>query len=146
MKLLKINKMIKRNLPILIIVSGILFVGYLLMQASINTKNILNHPKFTIAQITSEWHHKNDRGIGYDYEYLVNNDKYEGSINIRIKNGEKYLVIYDSIKPQNAVILEFYLLPKDLPIPINGWRYDEVPIKIDSIKIKELFEEFDIGY
>lgn len=55
-----------------------------------------------------------------------------------LEKGHKYLLIFDSLKPDNNVILEMYLLNGNLQVPINGWKLNELPIKIDTTKVKNI--------
>src|SRR5690606_20672993 len=67
----------------------------------IKTVRMLNHPKFTIGMITSKYHHKTTFGSdGNDFIYFVNSQKFTGVANFCAKKeiGDKFIVIYDSIK------------------------------------------------
>ncbi len=127
--------MIKRNFHVLMIVIVIIIIicGYIL--SNINYNRLLKYTKYTSALITSDWHHKNSTGVGVDYEYYVNGKKYEYTINLDLKKNEKYLLAYDSLKPNNCRILEIYPLNTDLVSSSDGWRFDEIPIKVNHQKI-----------
>ena len=113
----------------------VIIFGYI--YSNNNLKNLIKYPKYTIALIISDWHHKNNHGIGVDYEYSVNEKRYNYTINLDLKKEAKYLLVYDSLKPSNCRILEMYPIIEDVQPPINGWKYNNVPIKIDSIEIIE---------
>jgi len=103
-------------------------------------KDILKSPKFTVGVISSEWHSKTTlKQPGFDFKYSINLKESQAVTNqIKIaKIGEKYLVAYDSIKPNAVSFLSIYPLPDSIEPPPNGWRLDEVPIEVDWKKIEE---------
>jgi len=104
-------------------------------------KNVSNRQKYTSALVVSDWHHKNTNGIGVDYEYFVNNIKYTNTINLDLKRGQRYLLVFDSIEPVNNVILDIYPIYNTSSIPLNGWKINELPIKVDSTKINDIILE-----
>ena len=114
---------------------AVIIFGYI--YSNNNLKNLIKYPKYTTAIIISDWHHKNTHGIGVDYEYYVNEKRYSYTVNLDLKKNNQYLLVYDSLKPSNCSILEMYPIIRDIPVPINGWKYNDVPIKIDSIEIIE---------
>ncbi|MDV7696744.1 hypothetical protein N6B72_07425 [Chryseobacterium soli] len=101
-------------------------------------KNLIKYPKYTTTLIISDWHHKNNHGIGVDYEYYVNKKRYSYTVNLDLKKNNKYLLIYDSLKPSNCSVLEMYpIIDNNIQTPLNGWKYNDVPIKIDTSEIIE---------
>ena len=125
---------------VIFLVVAVIIYGYI--DAKINSEQLVRYPKYTIAIITSDWHHKNGRGFGVDYKYSVSGKVYDLTRDVKVKKGEKYLLIYDSVKPRNCLVLEMYPIPDSIEIPENGWQYEDVPIKIDSSKIKEHIENY----
>lgn len=133
--------MIKKNIHILVIgiVAVVIICGFII--SSINSKRLIKYTKYTTATVISDWHHKNNTGIGVDYEYYVNRRRYEYTINLDLKKNEKYLLAYDSLKPSNCLILETYPLNQNINSPINGWNINELPIPVDSTIINNLILE-----
>ena len=99
-------------------------------------ENRIKNSKFTIGQISSEWHTKSTfKNFGVDYEYKINDKTYSKQISVDLRKGNKYLVVYDSLSPKNAVLIPEY----DMNIynsPKNGWNINELPIKINLDLIK----------
>jgi len=134
--------MIKKNFHLIFIALAIVVIIYGFFFSNINSKRILKYPKYTIAKIISDWHYKNNTGIGVDYIYYVGNKKYNYTINIDLQKNEKYLLIYDSLKPSNCRILGIYPIADSIIAPTNGWRYKEIPIEVDSNEIKEYIRKY----
>lgn len=101
-------------------------------------KRIQNR-KFTVGEITSEWHPKSTfKNFGVDYTYSVNGEKFIKQISENLNLGSKYLVVYDSLNSKNAILISEY----DMNIyqyPKNGWNTNEVPIKINLELIKSKY-------
>lgn len=127
--------MIKKNLHILVISIVVIVIVFGFIISGINSRRLLENAKYTVATVTSDWHHKNNTGVGVDYEYYVNEKSYGYTINLDLKKNEKYLIAYDSLKPSNCQILEMYPLNSDIISPINGWDLNELPIKINSEEV-----------
>ncbi|SEN12703.1 hypothetical protein SAMN05421856_1253 [Chryseobacterium taichungense] len=115
---------------------GIIIISIIMINGYFNNKKILKAPKYTIALIISDWHHKNTNGIGVDYEYFVNKKRFLSTINLDLKKNDKYLLIFDSLQPKNNTLLETYKVDKIFNAPDNGWLLSELPIKVDTVKIK----------
>lgn len=100
---------------------------------------MLKQPKFTIAVISSKWHYKTTwKSPGVDFKLRINNEEFERTTRNNLKLGDKYLYIYDSLSYNySGMILLNYPLPDSIQSPKNGWRYDEVPIPIDSVRIRK---------
>lgn len=111
------------------------------MISGINSKSLLKNTKYTVATVTSDWHHKNNTGVGVDYQYYVNQKSYEYTINLDLKKNEKYLIAYDSLQPSNCQILEIYPLNQNIISPINGWNLNEVPININGEEILDYIKK-----
>ena len=135
------NKIINKNFHFILISIIIVVIGYWYFSSVNGLKNVSNRQKYTTALVVSDWHHKNTSGIGIDYEYFVNNIKYTNTINLDLKKGQKYLLVFDSIEPVNNVILDIYPIYNTSPIPLNGWKINELPIKVDSTKINNIILE-----
>jgi len=112
-----------------------LFIVCCYIWSGINSERLLKYAKYTDATVVSEWHHKNNTGIGVDYEYKVSGRKHEFTINLDLKKNGKYLLAYDSLKPGNGQILEMYPLPENIRAPENGWHLNELPFKADRQEI-----------
>lgn len=107
-------------------------------------QGIKENSKYTIGYVTSDWHQKNGNGVGTDYEYIVENRKFYSTSVYNLKKGTKYLVMYDSIKIKNSIMLGHHQLPDNLQVPYNGWNFKQVPIKLDSADLKAYFEKLGI--
>lgn len=108
-------------------------------------KKMLQRPKYTIGIATTDWHHKNNNGVGTDYNYEIAKQTFSSTTNWSYKKGSKFLIIYDSIKPKNAVVLSLYNIKEtNIVAPLNGWKYSEVPILIDSVIIRKFVEDWNI--
>lgn len=62
-----------------------IFTSLLIIRGYFSTKSLLRNPKYTTAIIVNDWHHKNDNGIGVDYEYFVYNKRYVSTKNLDLK-------------------------------------------------------------
>ena len=105
-------------------------------------KKMLDRPKYTIGIATTNWHNKNNNGVGTDYKYEINDMTFHGTTNWSYKKGDKFLVIFDSLKLRNCVVIGIYdiendLKNKNITVPRGGWKYNELPFKIDSAKIRK---------
>ncbi|PIE50383.1 MAG: hypothetical protein CSA38_02945 [Flavobacteriales bacterium] len=118
---------------------GIFFIFYLfLYRVPLDERNLLKNTKYTLAIVTSDWHYKDDSGVGVDYEYFINDKYYYKTSNIRVRKGEKYIIVYDSLNPNTHCLLNNYELSDTIIPPKNGWKYNEVPIPIDSAYIRNI--------
>lgn len=116
----------------------IVLISYWFLSANFGLKQLLKTPKYTIAVIVSDWHHKNNNGAGVDYEYIVNNQKYSNTVNVDAKKGERYLLIFDSLKPKNNVLLDVYPIYESINPPTGGWTLNEVRVKVDTAEIRNM--------
>lgn len=133
--------MIKRNLHILVMSIVAVLIVYGFIISGIDSKRLLRNTKYTITTVTSDWHHKNNTGVGVDYVYYVNGKSYGYTINLDLKKNEKYLLAYDSLKPSNCQVLQMYPLTEDVSSPVNGWNLHGIPIKVDSLAIVQYIED-----
>lgn len=134
-KLSSVKKFTDTYFVIILFVSLASFIIFSLIGSRIETKNILKRPKFTIAIATTDWHHKNNNGVGTDYMYRINGVTFRRTTSDSYKKGDKFLIIYDSLKPEKSQGLPLYPVKQDyigLKIPENGWIYEKVPFNIDS--------------
>ncbi|MGD1320675.1 hypothetical protein [Chryseobacterium sp. 2R14A] len=104
---------------------------------------MLKNSKYTIGTATTDWHQKNNNGVGTDYTYYFKDLKYSSTTNYSYKKGDSFLIIFDSLKPKNSIVLSIYPIEnlQDLKVPKNGWKYKEVPFKIDTIQIRKKLTE-----
>jgi hypothetical protein len=110
-------------------------------------KQMLKRPKYTIGEATTDWHQKNGNGVGTDYKYQVRDKIYFGTTSCSYKKGNRFLVIFDSVKPKNARVLGIYFIENhltNLRIPIKGWKYLDVPFDIDSNTIKKYVKDWNV--
>lgn len=129
------KKKIEKNFHLILISILSIVIGYWYISSLNGLKNISKRQKYTIALVISDWHHKDNNGIGVDYEYFVNNKKFSNTINLDLKKEQKYLLVFDSIIPENNVLLDIYPINDLSSVPLNGWRIDELPIKVNSREI-----------
>lgn len=129
-------------IAILLIIFVIIIVSYLYGMNSL--KSTIKNSKFTVANITSNWHQKNNTGVGTDFIYKVKDNNISKTCDCNLKKGTKYLVMYDSLKPSNYIMLEHHQLPNNIFAPYNGWSFKEIPIKIDSTDLKKYFDKLGV--
>lgn len=108
-------------------------------------KNIFKHSKYTCGTIISDWHQRNNQGIGTDYEYSVNKVRHMGIYSRQIDKKDKYLVVYDSVNPNNSKLLFNHPIPNNMIVPLSGWKFSEIPIPIDSSELKDYYEELGMN-
>jgi hypothetical protein len=132
----------KKFYPIIVGLIVLLIIIVLQVLSNSDIKGIIKRPKFTTTIITTDYHHKNFNGVGVDYEYFINSKKYTSTIDLHLRKNEKYLLIYDSLKYKNNLLLEIYQIQGAIKVPLKGWRYEEVPITIDSLAIKKYIDSF----
>ncbi|MDN4013379.1 hypothetical protein QX233_12960 [Chryseobacterium gambrini] len=129
------KEIIDKNLHLIVISALVILVGYWYLSSLNGLKNISKRKKYTLAVATSDWHHKNNNGIGVDYEYFIDSRKYYNTINLDLKKGQKYLLVFDSLHHENNVLLDIYPMDDFLSPPTNGWNIKELPIYVDTVKI-----------
>lgn len=135
---------IKKNWFVLSIITIIISIALLYVIAFIKKDDILNNSKFTVGTMTSNWHQKNNRGVGTDFIYFVNGMKISKTTHYDLKKGTKYLVMYDSLSPSWYIMIGHHQLPDSIEPPPNGWKFNEIPIPIDSGDLKQYFDELGI--
>jgi len=108
------------------------------------TISLQKNSKFTICYVVSDWHQKNNRGVGADLEFPVNGIMIKRTTNYDLKKGGKYLVLYDSLKPSNYLLLYNHQINEKVIAPSKGWKFNEIPILIDSTDLKEYFKKLGI--
>ena len=114
------------------------------LKSNQEIKNVKKNAKYNIAYITSNWHQKNNRGAGTDFKYYVNGRTISKTCNYNLQKGTKYLIMYDSISPSRYIMLGHHQLPDDIEVPSNGWKFNEIPISIDSADLKQYFKKLGI--
>ena len=130
-------KISKSNIFVFVLLISVLI--YFFLKGEKREQKLLENYKFTVGEISSEWHSKTTfKSFGIDYFYNLNKQKYEGIAKKKdLVIGEKYLVIYDSVELKFGKLLPMYPLPDSIEPPPNGWRLDEVPIEVDWKKIEK---------
>ncbi|WP_126651750.1 hypothetical protein [Chryseobacterium aureum] len=145
--MLKIKKWISEKFHIIILILTLGLIIFGVISANLGINDILKNPKYTIGEATSDWHYKNNNGVGIDYKYHVNGLTYSKTANVSYQKGDQFLIIFDSIKPDNSAILDIYSIENyliDLKIPEKGWKYQEVPFNIDSNTIKKYVQDWNV--
>ncbi|SFN92323.1 hypothetical protein SAMN05421594_4729 [Chryseobacterium oleae] len=135
------KNIIDKNFYLILISILVIVIGYWYLSSLNGLKNVSKRKKYTIALVTSDWHHKDTNGIGVDYEYFVDSRKYSNTINLDLKKEQKYLLVFDSIVPENNVLLDIYPINNLSSVPVNGWKIDELPIKVNSVEINNMVLE-----
>jgi len=116
----------------------IIFIIYMFYVNNRNIDALLKNSKYTVAIVTSEKHAKSTfKSFGHDFEYKLNDEDYMRQTSENLVKGQKYLLVFDSLNPKYSMILAIYPIFHEIKIPKNGWKYDEVPMKIDTLKIKK---------
>lgn len=119
---------------------SVIILGFVLSKR--DTETINQNTKFTVATIISDWHHKNNNGFGVDYEYYVNEMRYQKTRNLNLKKGQKFLLAFDSLNPRRSHLLEEYELYSKISLKpeSKGWNYNQIPFQIDSVRVKKQIE------
>ncbi|OCA77934.1 hypothetical protein BBH99_10400 [Chryseobacterium contaminans] len=132
------KKIIDKNFHLILIFTLAIIIGYWYLSSLNGLKNVSKRQKYTTALVISDWHHKDTNGIGVDYEYFVDNRRYSNTINLDLKKGQKYLLVFDSIVPESNVLLDIYPINNFPSVPVNGWKINELPIKVDRTEINNI--------
>ncbi|RKE82560.1 hypothetical protein [Chryseobacterium sp. AG363] len=141
------KKLISEKFHIILLILTLGCIIFCLISANLGNNGILKNPKYTIGEAISDWHHKNNNGVGIDYKYDVNGITYSKTANFSYKKGDKFLIIFDSIKPNNSAILDIYSIENyliDVKVPSKGWKYQDVPFNIDSNIIKKYVQDWNV--
>ncbi len=112
-----------------------------ILYAKIGIKGIKKNAKYTIGIMTSNWHPKNNNGVGTDFIYFVRGQKISKTGPYNLKIGKRCLIMYDSLKPSHCLMLGYHQLPDSIEAPYNGWAFKQVPIKLDSADLKAYLEK-----
>lgn len=120
------------------------FVIFTLVSSKTKLTAAKKNAKYTIAYITSDWHQKNNNGVGTDFTYYVNGEKINKTCANSLKKGTRYIVLYDSLHPKNYIMLYNHKISSNIKSPANGWKFNELPIKIDSSDLKFYFEKLNL--
>lgn len=147
MQMISIIKIIQKKSSILSVIIAfftLVIIIVTLLLSRINLKNAKKNAKYTVAYITSDWHQKNNNGVGTDFTYYVNGEKIEKTCANNLKKGTRYIVLYDSIHPKNYIMLYNHQLSDKVSAPANGWKLNQVPIKLDSADLKFYFEKLNL--
>ncbi|WP_426279161.1 hypothetical protein ACN9MN_08025 [Chryseobacterium sp. S-02] len=120
------------------------FVIFTLVSSKTKLTATKKNAKYTIAYITSDWHQKNNNGVGTDFTYYVNGEKINKTCANSLEKGTRYIVLYDSLHPKNYIILYNHKISNNIKSPVNGWKFNELPIKIDSSDLKFYFEKLNL--
>jgi hypothetical protein len=132
----------KHYLIFLIFILGFIIFGFI--REKMWFTKMLKNPRYTIGVATTDWHQKNNNGVGTDYKYYFKKVEYLNTTNYSYKKGDSFLIIFDSLKPKNNKVLGFYNIENyliGLKVPDNGWKYNEVPFNIDSLEIRNKLTE-----
>lgn len=140
----KIIRLIKNNYHVILAFATLVFIIMAFFLSHSNLEGAKKNAKYTVAYITSDWHQKNNNGVGTDFTYYVNGEKIEKTCANNLKKGTRYIVLYDSIHPKHYIMLYNHQLPDKIKTPVNGWKLDQVPIKLDSTDLKFYFEKLDL--
>ncbi|EFK33476.1 Uncharacterised protein [Chryseobacterium gleum] len=141
------KKLISEKFHIIILIVTFVFIIFCLISSNLGVNDLLKSPKYTIGEAISDWHQKNNNGLGTDYKYQVDNKIYFKTTSCFYKKGDKFLIIFDSIKPKNAKVLDIYSIENyliDLKVPSKGWKYKDVPFNIDSNTIKKYIQDWNV--
>lgn len=142
--IIKIVRLLKNNYHIILAFATLLFIIMAFFLSHSNLEGAKKNAKYTVAYITSDWHQKNNNGVGTDFTYYVNGKKINKTCANSLKKGTRYIVLYDSIHPKNYIILYNHKISSNIKSPVNGWKFNELPIKIDSSDLKFYFEKLNL--
>jgi hypothetical protein len=133
-----------KYISIVLSFATLVFIVITLFLSRRELKGTKRNAKYTVAYITSNWHQKNDNGVGTDFTYYVNEREINMTCANNLKKGTEYIVLYDSIHPKNYIMLYNHQLSDKMKAPINGWKFNNLPIKVDSTDLKFYFEKLDL--
>lgn len=142
--ILKIIKSKSSTFVVIFAFATLLFIIVSLFLSHFNLKNAKKNSKYTVAYITSDWHQKNNNGVGTDFSYYINGKRIDRTCASSLKKGTKYILLYDSINPTNYIMLYNHEVSSKIKAPSNGWKFKDLPIKIDSNELKAYFTELNI--
>lgn len=142
--IIKIIKSKGNVISIILAVTTVIVIIVTLFLSRHELKSAKKNAKYTIAYITSDWHQKNNNGVGTDFRYYVNGEEINKTCADNLKKGTRYIVLYDSIHPKNYIMLYNHQLLNNIKAPVNGWKFKEVPIKLDSADLKYYFEKLNL--
>ncbi|TXI97082.1 hypothetical protein [Chryseobacterium sp. WX] len=60
------KKLISEKFHIILLILTLGCIIFCLISANLGTNGILKNPKYTIGEAISDWHHKNNNGVGID--------------------------------------------------------------------------------
>lgn len=137
-------RLIGNKFYIILGLATLFFIIFTLISSKSQIKNARKNAKYTIAYITSDWHQKNNNGVGTDFTYYVGGKRINKTCANNLKKGTRYVVLYDSINPKNYIMLYNHELSSKIKAPVNGWKFNELPIKLDSTDLKFYFEKLNL--
>lgn len=137
-------RLIGNKFYIILGLATLFFIIFTLISSKSQIKNARKNAKYTIAYITSDWHQKNNNGVGTDFTYYVSGKRINKTCANNLKKGTRYVVLYDSINPKNYIMLYNHELSSKIKAPVNGWKFNELPIKLDSTDLKFYFEKLNL--
>jgi len=124
-----------------LVVILLLFVYFLFIRQKTKQENynLNKRTKFTVATITSDFHYRQTtKGAGTDYKYNVRNIIFDsGSSTGTFIKGDKYLIAFDSLHPNNNKIFQINVTDSIYIYPKNGWKVKDIPFKIDTTALKK---------
>lgn len=102
------KKFVSEKFHLILLTLTLGFIIFCLISSNLGINDLLKSPKYTIGEAISDWHQKNNNGVGIDYKYHINGITYSKTANVAYQKGDKFLIIFDSIKPDNSAILDIY--------------------------------------
>lgn len=140
------KKFVSEKFHLILLTLTLGFIIFCLISSNLGINDLLKSPKYTIGEAISDWHQKNNNGVGIDYKYHVNGITYSKTANVAYQKGDKFLIIFDSIKPDNSAILDIYSIENyliDLKVSSKDWKYQDVPFNIDNNTIKKYVQDWN---
>ncbi|SHF71469.1 hypothetical protein [Chryseobacterium vrystaatense] len=142
--IIKIIKSKGKILSVVLALATLVLIIVTLVLSRHDLRSAKKNAKYTIAYITSDWHQKNNNGVGTDFTYEVNGHQIGKTCANNLKKGTRYIVLYDSISPKNYIMLYNHQLSSTVKAPRNGWEFSNLPIKVDSADLKFYFEKLNL--
>ncbi len=117
------NRLLGYDIYVIIFVSILAYFG---LKDNFIKKNVQERKKYTIGTTTR--HVRNGNTYVVEYKYNINGkdhfDTQRNKIKVKVPNG-KYIVIYDSLKVENSIILYDKRIKDNIKIPVKG--LDQIP-------------------
>jgi len=141
-----------KSIVVCLLIIGLLIYAFRYQYSRSPKIGILKNTKYTIGKVTSKYNYKS----GYDYIFVLNENREDGHQDGNFIFGHKYLVAYDSTDVKNGFMildkfdvtdsLEKYQLFDKGQVYWEGWSLQKIPFQYDKsdieLEVKELINSY----